>query len=86
MEPRNHNSPKPEDNSDRDEASHEKIEVVSSSVRVEERRARKKLERFTYLVAAVLSSLGITSMAVLAVYYRFSWQMEVLSCEFLIIE
>lgn len=72
VEPRNDNSEKSEDNSDRDE-----IEVVSSSVRVEERRARKKSERFTYLVAAVMSSLGITSMAVLAVYYRFSWQMEV---------
>ncbi|KAK1366574.1 Beta-carotene 3-hydroxylase [Heracleum sosnowskyi] len=71
VEPRNNNSEKPEDNSDPDE-----IEVVSSSVRVEERKARKKSERFTYLVAAVMSSLGITSMAVLAVYYRFSWQME----------
>ncbi|KAF2532466.1 hypothetical protein F2Q70_00033086 [Brassica cretica] len=37
---------------------------------------RKKSERFTYLIAAVMSSFGITSMAVLAVYYRFSWQME----------
>ncbi|CAM8995203.1 unnamed protein product [Rhodiola kirilowii] len=36
-------------------------------------RARKKLERFTYMIAAVLSSFGITSMAV---YSRFSWQME----------
>ncbi|XP_027771101.1 beta-carotene hydroxylase 1, chloroplastic-like isoform X2 [Solanum pennellii] len=42
-----------------------------------EKLARKKSERFTYLVAAVMSSLGITSMAILAVYYRFSWQMEV---------
>ena len=32
---------------------------------------------FTYLVAAVMSSFGITSMAIMAVYYRFSWQMEV---------
>ena len=45
--------------------------------RVAERLARKKSERFTYLVAAVMSSFGITSMAVFAVYYRFSWQMEV---------
>ncbi|XP_021285832.1 beta-carotene 3-hydroxylase 1, chloroplastic-like [Herrania umbratica] len=44
--------------------------------RVEERLARKKLERTTYLVAATLSSLGISAMAVMAVYYRFSWQME----------
>lgn len=41
-----------------------------------EKMARKKSERFTYLVAAVMSSLGITSMAVMAVYYRFYWQME----------
>ncbi|XWS49993.1 hypothetical protein CRYUN_Cryun12cG0050200 [Craigia yunnanensis] len=44
--------------------------------RAEERLARKKLERITYLLAAMLSSLGISSMAVMAVYYRFSWQME----------
>jgi hypothetical protein len=49
------------------------------SIRVTERLARKRSERFTYLVAAVMSSFGITSMAVMAVYYRFSWQMEVLS-------
>ncbi|KAI3471167.1 hypothetical protein Pfo_027830 [Paulownia fortunei] len=41
-----------------------------------EKVARKKSERFTYLVAAVMSSFGITSMAVMAVYYRFAWQME----------
>ncbi|XP_057425361.1 beta-carotene hydroxylase 2, chloroplastic-like [Lotus japonicus] len=46
------------------------------SARVAEKLARKKSERFTYLVAAVMSSLGVTSMAILAVYYRFSWQME----------
>ncbi|XP_039046522.1 beta-carotene 3-hydroxylase 1, chloroplastic-like isoform X3 [Hibiscus syriacus] len=44
---------------------------------VAEKLARKRSERFTYLVAAVMSSFGITSMAVMAVYYRFSWQMEV---------
>ncbi|KAL7108346.1 hypothetical protein ACP275_06G106900 [Erythranthe tilingii] len=41
-----------------------------------EKVARKRSERFTYLVAAVMSTLGITSMAVMAVYYRFAWQME----------
>lgn len=50
---------------------------VSGGGRAEGRMARKKSERFTYLVAAVMSSFGITSMAVFAVYYRFSWQMEV---------
>ncbi|XP_064945101.1 beta-carotene 3-hydroxylase 2, chloroplastic-like [Musa acuminata AAA Group] len=42
----------------------------------EERMARKQSERRTYLIAAVMSSFGITSMAVASVYYRFSWQME----------
>ncbi|KAF7821245.1 beta-carotene hydroxylase 2, chloroplastic-like [Senna tora] len=46
------------------------------SARMAERLARKRSERFTYLVAAVMSSFGVTSMAILAVYYRFSWQME----------
>ncbi|GMY07306.1 beta-carotene hydroxylase 2, chloroplastic-like [Fagus crenata] len=46
------------------------------SLRVAEKLARKKSERFTYLVAAVMSTFGITSMAIMAVYYRFSWQME----------
>jgi len=44
---------------------------------VAQKLARKKSQRFTYLVAAVMSSFGVTSMAILAVYYRFSWQMEV---------
>nr|ATL77042.1 beta-carotene hydroxylase [Phellodendron amurense] len=49
---------------------------ISTAARVAEKLARKKNERFTYLVAAVMSSFGITSMAIMAVYYRFSWQME----------
>uniref|UniRef100_A0A0E0K858 beta-carotene 3-hydroxylase n=1 Tax=Oryza punctata TaxID=4537 RepID=A0A0E0K858_ORYPU len=44
---------------------------------VAERAARKQSERRTYLVAAMMSSLGFTSMAAAAVYYRFAWQMEV---------
>ncbi|KAI4378156.1 hypothetical protein MLD38_015678 [Melastoma candidum] len=44
--------------------------------RSQERLSRKRCERFTYLVAAVMSTFGITSMTALAVYYRFSWQME----------
>nr|UOL49144.1 beta-carotene hydroxylase 2 [Chelidonium majus] len=51
-------------------------ELNRVSVRVAEKLARKKSERHTYLVAAIMSTLGITSMAVAAVYYRFSWQME----------
>ncbi|CAA2991771.1 beta-carotene hydroxylase [Olea europaea subsp. europaea] len=54
----------------------EEIERELSAARLAEKFAKKKSERFTYLVAAVMSSFGITSMAVIAVYYRFSWQME----------
>lgn len=57
---------------------------IIASARVAERLARKKSERFTYLVAAVMSSFGITSMAVLSVYSRFSWQMEVITKWFLL--
>ncbi|KAJ6712533.1 HYDROXYLASE putative-RELATED [Salix purpurea] len=49
------------------------VKVVS---RVEERLATKKPERYTYLVAAILSSVGITSMAAMAVHYRVLWKME----------
>ncbi|CAB4271478.1 unnamed protein product [Prunus armeniaca] len=58
------------------EAADSQIPIVIPSVRVAEKLSRKKSERFTYLVAAVMSSFGITSMAVMAVYYRFYWQME----------
>eukprot|EP00262_Sarcandra_glabra_P010245 TRINITY_DN25269_c0_g1_i1.p1 TRINITY_DN25269_c0_g1~~TRINITY_DN25269_c0_g1_i1.p1 ORF type:complete len:305 (-),score=27.80 TRINITY_DN25269_c0_g1_i1:217-1131(-) len=51
-------------------------ETQISTVRAAERFARKRSERFTYLIAAVMSSFGITSMAIAAVYYRFAWQME----------
>ncbi|KAG4910566.1 Beta-carotene 3-hydroxylase, chloroplastic [Glycine soja] len=54
----------------------EQVNPQVVSARVAEKLARKKSQRFTYLVAAVMSSFGITSMAVFAVYYRFSWQME----------
>ncbi|KAJ8768591.1 hypothetical protein K2173_022711 [Erythroxylum novogranatense] len=43
---------------------------------VEMRLARKRSERYTYLVAAILSSFGISLMALMSVYYRFSWQVE----------
>lgn len=43
---------------------------------LEEKMVRKKSERDAYLIAALVSSFGITSMAAIAVYYRFSWQME----------
>lgn len=49
----------------------------SVAEKVAEKMARKKSERLSYLVAAVMSSFGVTSMAIMAVYYRFAWQMEV---------
>ncbi|OWM72075.1 beta-carotene 3-hydroxylase, chloroplastic-like [Punica granatum] len=57
-----------------DEKVHPRAVEISS--RVAERSARKEAERFNYLVAAIMSSLGISSLAVMSVYYRFSWQME----------
>ncbi|CAI0417135.1 unnamed protein product, partial [Linum tenue] len=48
----------------------------SSSSSKEGRLARKETERLAYLVAAMLSSVGITSMAAVAVFSRFSWQLE----------
>ncbi|CAN8325934.1 unnamed protein product [Cochlearia groenlandica] len=50
-------------------------ELLATS-RISEKLERKKSERLTYLIAAVMSSLGITSMAIMSVYYRFSWQIE----------
>ncbi|XP_074282231.1 beta-carotene hydroxylase 2, chloroplastic-like [Silene latifolia] len=47
-----------------------------ADARLVKKLARKKSERFTYLVAAVMSSFGVTSLAIMAVYYRFHWQME----------
>ncbi|XP_022970083.1 beta-carotene 3-hydroxylase 1, chloroplastic-like isoform X3 [Cucurbita maxima] len=53
------------------------VEMVRDlKVIVEEKMGRKKAERDAYLVAAIVSSFGITSMAAIAVYYRFSWQLE----------
>ncbi|KAL8153456.1 hypothetical protein V2J09_011216 [Rumex salicifolius] len=67
-----------------DEADFDSLTVPSTdeldkkipAVRLAEKLARKKSERSTYLVAAVMSSLGISSMAAFAVYYRFYWQMD----------
>ncbi|CAH2070219.1 unnamed protein product, partial [Thlaspi arvense] len=50
-------------------------EILTTS-RLLQKAERKKSERFTYLIAAMMSSFGITSMAIMAVYYRFSWQMK----------
>lgn len=66
------------DNDERLESSNA-IDPELLALRLAEKLERKKSERFTYLIAAVMSSFGITSMAVMAVYYRFSWQMEVIT-------
>ncbi|CAI8583361.1 unnamed protein product [Vicia faba] len=58
------------------EIEEQKQPLLVVSQKMEEKLARKKSERLTYLVAAVMSSLGITSLGVLSVYLRFSWQME----------
>lgn len=42
-----------------------------------EKMASEQSERRAYLMAAVMSILGITSLAVAAIYYRFYCQMEV---------
>lgn len=66
------------ENSTATTAAEEEVESGISAVpRVEERQNRKRSERFTYLVAAIMSSSGITSLAIVSVYYRFYWQMEV---------
>lgn len=65
----------PVDNDERPERTNV-IDPELLALRLAEKLERKKSERFTYLIAAVMSSFGITSMAVMAVYYRFSWQME----------
>ncbi|KAL0738982.1 hypothetical protein Bca4012_015192 [Brassica carinata] len=65
----------PVDNDERPESTNA-IDPKLLALRLAEKLERKKSERFTYLIAAVMSSFGITSMAIMAVYYRFSWQME----------
>lgn len=55
----------------------ESIQNQVAASRLSERLARKRFERYTYLVAAIMSSLGVTSMAAMSVYYRFSLQIEV---------
>lgn len=59
----------------------EKWNIIT--LRASERLERKRSERYTYLVAAIMSSLGVTSAAAMAVYYRFYWQTEVKLISFL---
>lgn len=45
--------------------------------RPESKKRDRKRERDAYLLAAIASSIGFTTMAAGAVYYRFYWQMQV---------
>ncbi|KAF7831685.1 beta-carotene hydroxylase 2, chloroplastic-like [Senna tora] len=77
MEDRKQSIHQIEADADAEKAADDKpVDSEAVSARMAERLARKRSERFTYLLAAVMSSFGITSMAVMAVYYRFWWQME----------
>ncbi|BFG31776.1 hypothetical protein CerSpe_180500 [Prunus speciosa] len=62
------------DHKPQEETNTERWTVITP--RVAQRLERKRSERNTYLVAAIMSSLGVTSAAAMAVYYRFSWQTE----------
>eukprot|EP01018_Ginkgo_biloba_P026152 Gb_40638 [translate_table: standard] len=44
--------------------------------KLSEKAARRKVERYTYLFAALASTVGITTLAAGSVYYRFAWQMQ----------
>jgi len=63
------------DDDNKPESTTSSSEILMTS-RLLKKAEKKKSERFTYLIAAVMSSFGITSMAIMAVYYRFSWQMK----------
>ncbi|KAG7612751.1 Fatty acid hydroxylase [Arabidopsis suecica] len=73
VEERKQSSPMDDDN--KPESTTSSSEILMTS-RLLKKAEKKKSERFTYLIAAVMSSFGITSMAIMAVYYRFSWQMK----------
>ncbi|XP_010445052.1 PREDICTED: beta-carotene 3-hydroxylase 2, chloroplastic [Camelina sativa] len=60
---------------DKPESTTSSLEMLATT-RLIKKAERKKTERMTYFIAAVMSSFGITSMAIIAVYYRFYWQMK----------
>lgn len=49
---------------------------VDADTKVKRRRNRKG-ERTVYLLAAMASSIGFTTLAAAAVYYRFIWEIQV---------
>ncbi|XP_010442795.1 PREDICTED: beta-carotene 3-hydroxylase 2, chloroplastic [Camelina sativa] len=60
---------------DKPESTTSSLEMLART-RLIKKAERKKTERMTYFIAAVMSSFGITSLAIIAVYYRFYWQMK----------
>ena len=52
-------------------------EIATASVTPEKKKRNRKGERTVYLLAATAGSLGFTTLAAGAVYYRFVWQMQV---------
>lgn len=53
-----------------------KMANTAPGFKIEEQLARKRSERLAYLVTVVISSFRIISMAVMAIYYRFSWKID----------
>lgn len=50
---------------------------AANDKRMLERAMRRKTQRSVYLWAAIASSVGFSTLAAGAVYYRFVWQMQV---------
>lgn len=46
--------------------------------KMQQRLTKRQTERKAYLLAAIASTTGFTTLAVAAVFYRFIWQMQVL--------
>lgn len=54
----------------------ELVEPANAPMTVAHKAMSKNVEQYTYLFAAIASSVGITSLAAGSVYYRFAWQMQ----------
>jgi hypothetical protein len=53
------------------------VDHATISAIAEKKRKDRKRERTAYLFAALASSVGFVTLAAVAVYYRFVWQMQV---------
>jgi hypothetical protein len=58
-------------------ASEVSVDHATISAIAEKKRKDRKRERTAYLFAALASSVGFVTLAAVAVYYRFVWQMQV---------